>query len=574
MGTAPSDNLKMQKMLAGLRPILLYVGLFSLAINLLLLAPSIYLLQVFDRVIPSRSSETLFVLTLAAVGALAIMAILDMVRARLLVAAGVVFDRVLGQRVLCESLGSAAQPGAAGYAYGYRDVGTLRGFLTGPGMFSLLDVPWLPVYILIIFLFHPLLGAIALAGALLLLGLAFLNERLTRPPLEEFQQRSQKAARYIDAGTRNAEVVNGMGMVASLARRWQGQNGLAILAQAGAGRMGGNLGAVTKFLRQAILVAMLGAGAYLVIELHVTAGVMMAATIILGRALQPVELLIAGWRSIIEARAAYARLSTLLRDHPESHETELPHPEGEVAAERVVFAAKGTERVIIKGVSFHLAAGESLGLIGPSASGKSTLARLIIGAWRPVSGRIRLDGADIALRSRESIGRHIGYLPQDVELFFGSVAENIARLGEPDDQSVVDAAKRAHAHDLILRLPRGYDTEIGEGGAILSAGQRQRVALARALYGNPRLVVLDEPNAFLDGDGEDALLATLEGLKSSRVTTILITHRPSLLAGVDKVLMLRDGAVEVCGPRALVIAKMMRPGPVGNPQSKGGLQAY
>lgn len=564
----------MEKLLAGLRPIFLHVGLFSLAINLLLLAPSIYLLQVFDRVITSRSSETLLVLTVAAIGALAIMAVLDLVRGRLLVAAGVVLDRALGQRVLFESLGGAARPGVAGYSYGYRDVGTLRAFLTGPGMFSLFDVPWLPLYILIIFLFHPWLGMIAMAGALLLLVLAVLNERLTRPSLDEFQLHSQKAGRYIEAGLRNAEVVNGMGMASSLAHRWLGQNSLASLAQAGAGRMAGNLGAATKFTRQAIQVAMLGAGAYLVIELHVTAGVMMAATIILGRALQPVELLIGGWRSIVEARAAYARLSTLVSDHPESRETELPHPEGAVVAERVVFAAKGNERVIIKGVSFQLAAGESLGLIGPSASGKSTLARLIIGAWRPVSGSIRVDGADVALRSRESIGRHIGYLPQDVELFFGTVAENIARLGEPDDEAVVDAAKRAHAHDFIVRLPRGYDTEIGEGGAMLSAGQRQRVALARALYGRPCLVVLDEPNAFLDGDGEDALLKTLEGLKSRRVTTILITHRPSLLASMDKVLMLRDGTVEAYGPRDSVIKQVMKPAPVGNLQSKGGMPAY
>jgi ATP-binding cassette subfamily C exporter for protease/lipase/ATP-binding cassette subfamily C protein EexD len=566
----------MRELLAGLRPIFFYAGMFSLAINLLFLAPSLYMLQVFDRVITSRSLETLIFLTLAAVGALAVMATLDLIRARLLVSAGVVLDRALGQRVLRESLNNAARPGGAEHGYGNRDVSILRGFLTGPGMFSLFDVPWLPIYVLLIFLFHPLLGAVALVGAILLLGFAALGEWFTRLPLDAFQRHSQSAAHCIEAGLRNADVVRGLGMAEALARRWQIHNGQAILAQAGAGRTGGSLGAMTKFARQAIQVVMLGVGAYLVIEQQVTAGVMMAATIILGRALQPVELLIAGWRSLVVARAAYARLSALVRIPPERVGTELPVPTGAVSVERVVFTAKGTEGVILKGVSFKLGAGEALGLIGPSASGKSTLARLIIGAWRPMSGGVRLDGADISLWSREAIGRHIGYLPQDVELFFGTVAENIARLKVPDDEAVVDAAKRAHAHELIMRLPRGYDTPIGEAGSALSAGQRQRVALARALYGSPRLVVLDEPNAFLDGDGEVALLNTLAGLKSSGVTTVLITHRPSLLACVDKVLVLRDGSVVVFGDRGTVIPQVVQGGATGGlgPVGGGGMPGY
>jgi len=552
----------MRKLLERFRPFFLYAGLFSLCINMLLLAPSLYMLQVFDRVISSRSNETLVMLTLVTAGALVVMAMLDLLRARLLAAAGVALDALLGPRVLDGLLDNAAKLGGTEYVHGLRDVSILRGFLTGSGIFALFDIPWLPFYILVIFIFHPLLGVVALVGATLLLVLAYFNEKLTREPLERLQNGTRRASRYIDTSLRNAEVVSGLGMLQAVTRRWAAMNADVQKLQVETSHVAGSMSGVTKFMRQFVQIAMMCAGAYLVIDQHVTGGVMMAATIILGRALAPVEMLIGGWKSLVEARSAYARLDALIAAQAARPDTTaLPTPEGRLAVERLVFAAKGADKAIIKGVGFDLAPGESMGLIGPSASGKSTLARLVIGVWKPLSGAVRLDGADVALWPRDRLGQHIGYLPQDVELFSGTVAENIARLGEPDDEAVIGAAKRANAHDMILRLPQGYDTQIGEGGAALSGGQRQRIGLARALYGNPRLVVLDEPNANLDGEGEAALTQAMAGMKQDGVTQIVITHRPSILSGVDKLLVLREGLVELFGPRAEVLAKLARPAP-------------
>jgi PrtD family type I secretion system ABC transporter len=348
-------------------------------------------------------------------------------------------------------------------------------------------------------------------------------------------------------------------MLPAVTGRWARLNDAALREQRGAARRGSFFSGLTKFTRQFIQLAMLAAGAYLVLAQDVTAGVMIAATILLGRALAPVETLVAGWRSLVEARAAWRRLDQLLSRMPKAEPgTELPVPAGALEVERAVFGFRNAEKPILRGISFALGAGESLALIGPSASGKSTLARLIVGVWKPVSGVVRLDGADVAAWPREGLGPHIGYLPQDVELFGGTVAENIARLGEPDAAEVIRAAQRAHVHELILRLPKGYDSEIGEAGQALSPGQRQRIALARALYGSPRLVVLDEPNANLDHEGEEALLRTLQVLKSDKVTVVIIAHRPSLLRGTDKMLVLREGVVERYGPCTEVISKVTR----------------
>jgi PrtD family type I secretion system ABC transporter len=552
------------------RPFFLYAGFFSLFINLLLLVPALYMLQVFDRVIPSRSDETLVVLTVGALVALLVMMVLDLLRARLLASAGVALDSKLGPRVLSGLLSTARKPGSSEYVHGLRDVNTLRTFLTGTGIFALFDAPWLPVYLIVIALFHPLLGAVALTGALLLLGLAYVNEKLTRKGLEDLQAEGRKAGRFIDQTVRNAEVVNALGMVGGVTRKWEALNRGVLGHQVRASQLGGAVSGLTKFMRQFVQVAMLGAGAWLVIDLHVTAGVMMAATILLGRALAPVETAIAGWKSLVDARSAYRRLSQLLAENPlEAPATELPAPRGDLSVEKVVFAIRGQDKAILRGVSFQLAAGESLGIIGPSASGKSTLARVVTGVWKPQGGVVRLDGADVSAWPREHLGPHVGYLPQDVEIFAGTVAENIARMGEVDSEAVIRAATRANAHEMILRLPRGYDTEVGESGGVLSGGQRQRLALARALYGNPRLVVLDEPNANLDGEGEEALMRTMRDLKAEGVTLLVVSHRPSLLAGIDKVLVMREGLVEMFGPRAEVIAKVTRGAP-GAPQLVAG----
>ncbi len=565
----------MRQFVTRFRPFFLYAGLFSFFINLLLLVPSLYMLQVFDRVIPSRSDETLVVLTFGSLVCLLIMMVLDLLRARLLTSAGVALDRKLGPLVLSGLLSNARRPGASDYSLGLRDVNTLRTFLTGTGIFSLFDAPWLPVYLVVIALFHPVLGIVALIGALLLLGLGYLNEKLTRSSLEGLQAEGRKAGRFIDQTVRNAEVVNALGMVGNVTRKWEGLNRSVLGLQISTSQLAGMVSGATKFMRQFVQVAMLGTGAWLVIDLHVTAGVMMASTILLGRALAPVETAIAGWKSLVDARSAYKRLDRLLAENPnESPATELPTPAGELTVDKVVFAIRGQERPILRGVSFQIKAGESLGIIGPSASGKSTLARLIVGIWKPVSGVVRLDGADVATWPREHLGPHMGYLPQDVELFSGTVSDNIARMGAIDSDAVIAAAHRANAHEMILRLAKGYDTDVGDAGNTLSGGQRQRLALARALYGNPRLLVLDEPNANLDGEGEEALMRTIRDIRADGVTVIVITHRPSLLANIDKVLLMREGQVEMFGPRAEVIAKVTRGAtPANTPTLVGGQAA-
>lgn len=549
----------MTRLFRRFRPFFVYAGLFSLCINLLMLVPSLYMLQVFDRVIASRSNETLVMLTLATIVALAMMALLDALRARLLAAAGLAMDATLGPRVLDGLLTDAASAGGSEHTHGLRDVATLRGFFTGNGVFALFDAPWLPIYVLIIFFFHPLLGAIALAGAIGLVALVVVNERLARAGLEKLATGTRQSTRDVDASLRNAEVVAAMGMLPALTRRWVTQNAAVEQHQLESSRLAARMNGITKFARQFIQTAMLCAGAYLVIDQNVSGGVMMAATIILGRALSPVEMLIGSWRGLVDARGAWARLDAILhrRQHRERN-TALPKPSGQLSAERLVFAIPGAEKAIVKGVSFELQAGESMGLIGPSASGKSTLLRLLLGVWPPYAGTVRLDGADIASWPRSRLGRYIGYLPQDVELFSGTVAENIARLGEPEPQQVIAAAQRANAHEMILRLPQGYDTQIGEGGAALSGGQRQRIGLARALYGKPRLVVLDEPNANLDGEGEAALARAMATLREAGVTLIVVSHRPSLLAGVDKLMVLNDGNMEMFGPRSEVLSRLTR----------------
>jgi PrtD family type I secretion system ABC transporter len=537
-----------------------YAGAFSFAINVLLLVPALYMLQVFDRVLASRSQETLAMLSVGAVLALAMMAVLDVLRAQLLGACGVALDRWLGPDVLRTLLAHVARARGAEHLNGLRDVATLRGFLVGPAVIALFDTPWLPLFLALIWLFHPLLGAFALGGALLMLAIAAANERFTREPLERVQAEGRRSGRFIDAATRAAETVDALGMREAVVRRWSALNEAALREQREASRLGGLFSGLTKFTRQAIQMAMLGAGAWLVISQNLSSGVMIACTIILGRALAPVEMLVGSWRSLVEVRAAWQRLGKLFEASPAdaAPATELPAPLGAIAAEQVTHLFPRAERPVLRGVTFSLPRGESLGVIGPTAAGKSTLARLLVGVWKPTSGAVRLDGVDVAAWDRAQLGPCIGYVPQTVELFGGTVADNIARLGEPDSAAVVRAAQRAHAHDMILRLPKGYDTDTGQAGEGLSPGQRQRIALARALYGEPRLVVLDEPNANLDADGDEGLLKALQGLRQAGVTVVIIAHRPSLLAGVDKLLVLKDGVVELYGPRAEIMARVTR----------------
>jgi len=560
----------MQEYLSRCKFFFIYAGIFSFFMNLLMLAYPIYMMQLFDRVFNSRSNETLAMLTVAAITALAVWAGLEILRSRLLVRAGIALDRVLTEPVLTGLLKTMVPGGsAAASGYSMRDIHTLRTFLTGHTVFAFFDAPWAPFYILIIFLFHPLFGVIATVGILLLFTLTLIDERFTKPVLHESQARFRVVGRFLDSSLRNGEVVNAMHMGPAVIARYRRANDVVLALQARASNRAGAILAITRFLRMSLQIAMLCMGAYLIIDQHTTPGIMMGATLIFGRALAPIELATMSWKAGIEARAAYGRLRELLEAARETRNPlELPEPVGRLTVEKLVYA-RDLAKPVLKGVSFNLAAGEALGLIGPSGAGKSTLARVILGLWVPTSGAVRLDGASIGDWSRQQLGPYVGYLPQDVELFAGTVGDNIARLGDAAalSEEVIAAAQRASVHELVLSMPGGYETEIGDGGAALSGGQRQRIALARAVFGNPRLVVLDEPNSNLDSDGEEALVRTIAKLKEMGVTLIVISHRPGLLAGVDKLLLLRDGRAEMFGPRQEVLARLGRLGVLSTPTS-------
>ncbi len=541
---------------------LVYAGLFSFFINLVLLVPPLFMIQVFDRVLVSRSVETLVMLTIAAVGMLGVMMVLDYLRGLLLLGAGAAIDRLLGERVIAALIENASRVNRTEYVHGLRDVALLRNFLGGASIIALFDLPWGLFFVLFIFLFHPLMGLIALVSVAVLFALTWINEKTNRGPLEKVQIDARRAGQFIDQGMRNADVLNGLGMGHGFVTRWERMNTPVLEGQEDTGRRMGRINSLSKVVRQLVQIMMMAAGAWLVVGAHMTPGIMLAATIILGRALAPFESLIANWNNLVQARAAFERLRPHLGQRDTQGPTRLPAPEGKLSVERVTLAGATPDRPIIRGVAFELAAGESLAVIGPSASGKSSLARLIIGVWSPSSGAVRLDGADIARLDRAHIGPYLGYLPQDVELFPGTVAENIARLGPVDSAAVVAAAQYAMAHEMILRLPQGYDTPIGAGGVTLSGGQMQRVGIARALYGQPRLVVLDEPNANLDAEGETSLHHVVRRLRQDKITLVLVTHRPSLLESIDKVLVMRDGLMDSFGPRAEVLARVLPVRPV------------
>lgn len=532
----------------------------------MLLAPILYMLQLFDRVMTSRSEPTLYMLTLMVAIALVAMAFVDMARGRLMFLAGRKVDKLLGERVLKHLIRNASAVNRMASLYGLKDIATLRGFLTGNNVLALFDAPWLPIFIVIIFLFHPWMGAIALLGSIILVLLAWLNEKTNRLDLDRYHDTIRRAGQLMDQGVRNADVLNSMGMTQRFASKWETLNNDALnLMQATNASMGTIL-VLSKFVRQSIQVAMMGVGVYLVIHDHVSPGIMIAATTLLGRAMAPVESLIGNWNGLVAARSAYARLAKLFPAIFDQTERQpLPPPQGRLQVERVFLAGSDKDHPILRQVDLDLPAGKSLAIIGPSGSGKSSLAKLMVGVWSPTSGHVRVDGAEIDHWDPMQLGAFLGYLPQDVELFPGTIAENIGRFDTSKRDAVIQAAKAAHAYELILRLPEGFDTKLGEGGIQLSAGQAQRIGLARALYGQPRVIVLDEPNANLDAEGEQALLQALNGLKSQGSSVILITHKPSLVSSMDYLLVMREGRVELLGPREEVLARLNGSKPPSTP---------
>ena len=539
-----------------LRPPLIAVAMFSLVINTLALTVPIYMTQVYERVLTSYSIETLVLLTLLALGLLALLVALDNIRAQVLTRAALEAEQTLGPALYA----AAAQDHLAGRvdaSLPLRDLVSLRGFATSPGLTACFDAPVTPLYVLVTFLIHPLLGMVASFGAFLMLVAAIANQMATANRVERASKASNALLHGADHQTRNAEVISAMGLLPALRRRWRVAQDGALEEQLAANDKGGVYQMVLRYVRLALQVVTLAIGAWLVIAGDITAGAMFASSIILSRGLQPLEIVVGSWRGMLAARASYGRIrDALARAVVRADVLRLPNPEGRVSVENVYFVAGPERRPVLKGVSLELAPGESLGIVGPAASGKSTLARLILGVLAPSSGKVRIDGADVAQRSRADFGPHVGYLPQEVELFPGTVADNIARMETPDAEQVVAAAQSAGAHDMILRFPHGYDTPIMAGGLMLSPGQRQRIALARALYRAPKLLVLDEPNSNLDADGELALGAALKRAKERGATVIVIAHRAGVLREADKMLLLRDGGVQSYGVRDEVLARV------------------
>jgi PrtD family type I secretion system ABC transporter len=522
--------------------------LFAAAMSVLALTTSFYMLQVYDRVLSSRSVETLLLLTLIAVAGVSVFSALDAFRQRLLVRIGMRVSEAVAACVLRAMVALSAQSGSALARQGLRDVDTLRNFIGSAGFGALIDAPFLLVFLAVLLFLHWVYFVIVLAGGGAIVALAMLDQALASRQLTHAIGAQIRAHQFAEDGLRNADLLEGMGISGAFVTRWHAQWLESLRASLASSDKDTLFNGLSRAIRQIIYIVTLGAGAVLVLDFHASGGVMIAASILSGRALAPIETIVGSWKSITAARLAHRRIVNLLRVAPKRDEgMSLPAPAGLLQAVRVTYAPPGATKAVLSNISFALMPGETLGVIGPSASGKSTLARLLIGAWPCNAGAVRLDGADIYSWPRAELSRHIGYLPQDIELFAGTVRENIARLTQGDPAAVVAAAKLAGAHEMILALPDGYDTQIGEQGARLSGGQRQRIGLARALYGEPKLVVLDEPNSSLDTQGEDALAATLAELKQRRVTVVVVAHRPSITAHADKMLALRDGMVEAFG---------------------------
>ena len=534
------------------------LALFSGVINLLMLVPSVYMMQVFDRVLTSRNETTLLMLSLILLIFFALSCALEWVRGQVMIKMSAGLDTHLGERVFDAAFQRSLKEHNANPAQVLSDLNSIRQFVTGPGVVALFDAPWLPIYLIATFLFHPWLGIFTVIGSLILVGLAIWNELATRKSMSEANRLSVSSSSYVNSTLQNAEVIQALGMLTPLRRRWFEVQQRVITEQGEASDRSSLIAALSRFVRMTWQSLALGLGAVLVIENQISAGVMIAVSVLLGRAMAPAEALIGSWKQMGNAKSSYERLNRLLKEFPqEPPRMSLPPPTGALSVDRLVVTPPGQQRPAVNGVTIKLEKGEILAIIGPSASGKSSLTRAMVGIWPASHGSVRLDSAEISQWSREALGPYLGYLPQDIELFDGTIAQNIARFGEVDSGKVIEAAQLAGIHEMILHFPKGYDTLLGGGGLGLSGGQKQRVGLARALYGKPALVVLDEPNSNLDEAGEAALLQALRQLKADGSTVVLVTHRPSVLGVVDKLLFIKEGIQQLYGPRDQVMKTLV-----------------
>ena len=564
--------------LGACRRAFLAIALFSGMSNILMLAGALFMLEVYDRVLPSRSVPTLVALLILVIGLYSAQGVIDTIRSRILVRVGNSLDEAMSMRVynavvrLPLKIGNKAEGSQP-----IRDLDTVRGFLSGIGPVALFDLPWMPVYLIICFVFHTYIGLTALVGAIILITITVLTEMTTRRPTRTSTQFAVARSALLEASRRNAEAIIAMGMVGRIAHRWNDLNVKYIASNQRASDIAGGLGAISKVLRLMLQSAILAVGAWLVINQQSTAGIIIAGSILGARALAPVDLAIANWRSFVAARQSWERLSRLLAHlPPEAPPMPLQPPQRTLAVQTAAVAVPGTQKVVCQDINFSLAGGRALGVIGPTASGKSSLARMLVGVWSPVRGTVRLDGASIDQWEPEALGRHIGYLPQDVELFPGNVAQNIARFEDPPHpEAVLAAARAAGVHDMIVNLPEGYETSVGDHGAALSAGQAQRIGLARALYRDPFLVVLDEPNSNLDAEGDEALTQAILGIRARGGIAIVVAHRPSAISGVDYILVMAKGRQQQFGPKEEILNRVIQPPPPPRalkvvPEQQGG----
>lgn len=555
-----SNNTDLEAALILCKSAFIWAAVFSMVINILQLVPTIYMLQLYDRVVPTGNHSTLLMLTLIMLLLFLTLGALEWVRSQILVRVSSRLETLLNERLFQvaykQSLYSGGQRASS---QALDDLTSLRQFMTGNGLFAFFDVPWIPIYIALMFVFHPSYGWAAIGVAIILIIVAIVQEKSTAKLLVEANGLANAGRNLVNKNLRNAEVIESMGMLQAIQKRWLEGSRQILVLQATASSRAGLISGLSKVIRLSSQSLILALGAYLVIENEITGGLMIAGSILLGRALAPIDMMIGSWKGFIGARDQYHRLNEMLNQIPvDANKMSLPAPEGAFQFEAAVVVPPGAKVPVLKGISLNISQGDVVGVIGPSGSGKSTFARALLGIWPASNGKIRLDGADVFDWKRHELGSYIGYLPQDIELFEGSISENIARFGEINSEKIVTAAKMADVHTLILRLPQGYDTHIGANGGNLSGGQRQRIGLARALYGDPVIVVLDEPNSNLDEQGELALSNVIKILKQKAVTVIVITHRSNVLANVDKLLILNDGQISAYGPKDQVIAHLQK----------------